>query len=54
MRLLRPILKAACRTFAVSEPCYRYSAKPNEENEQIADLLVGFTRAKKTPRFRQR
>ncbi|MGG7519633.1 IS3 family transposase, partial [Allorhizobium undicola] len=38
----------ACRTFAVSETCYRYSAKLNEENEQIADLLIGLTRAKKT------
>jgi hypothetical protein len=27
----------ACRTFEVSETCYRYSAKLNEENEQIAD-----------------
>jgi putative transposase len=38
----------ACRTFEVSETCYRYSAKLNDENEQIADLLIGLTRAKKT------
>ena len=38
----------ACRTFEVSETCYRYSAKLNEENEQIADLLIGLTRAKKS------
>lgn len=31
----------ACRTFEVSETCYRYSAKLNDENEQIADLLIG-------------
>ena len=37
----------ACRTFDVSETCYRYSAKLNEENEQIADLLIGLTRVKK-------
>ena len=37
----------ACRTFDVSETCYRYQAKLNGENEQIADLLVGLTRAKK-------
>ena len=37
----------ACRTFEVRETCYRYSAKLNEENEQIADLLIGLTRAKK-------
>ncbi len=38
----------ACRTFEVSETCYRYSAKLNGENEQIADLLIGLTRAKKS------
>ena len=27
----------ACRTFVVSETCYRYSAKLNEENEQSED-----------------
>ena len=37
----------ACRTFEVSETCYRYSAKVNDDNEQIADLLIGLTRAKK-------
>ena len=36
----------ACRTFEVSETCYRYSAKLSEENEQIADLLIRLTRAK--------
>ena len=38
----------ACRTFEVSETCYRYSAKLNDENEQIADLLIGLTQAKKS------
>jgi putative transposase len=38
----------ACRTFDVSETCYRYSAKLNDENEQIADLLIGLRSAKKT------
>jgi len=38
----------ACRTFVLSETCFRYSAKLNEENEQIADLPIGLTRAKKT------
>jgi putative transposase len=37
----------ACRTFGVSETCYRYNGKLNDENEQIADLLIGLTRAKK-------
>ncbi len=38
----------ACRTFSVSETCYRYSPKLSDENEEIADLLVGLTNAKKT------
>lgn len=38
----------ACRTFEVSETCYRYSAKLNDGNEQIAEFLIGLTRAKKT------
>ena len=33
----------ACRTFGVSETCYRYSPLLRDENEQIADLLVGLT-----------
>jgi len=38
----------ACRAFGVSETCFRYSPKRDEENEMIADLLVGLTRAHKT------
>lgn len=38
----------ACRTFGVSETCYRYSPKLNDENEQIAELLIGLTKARKT------
>jgi len=38
----------ACRAFDVSETCYRYSPKLDDENEQIADLLLGLTTAKKT------
>jgi putative transposase len=33
----------ACRTFGVSETCYRYSPKSDQENGRIADLLVGLT-----------
>jgi putative transposase len=33
----------ACRTFDVSETCYRYSPHLSDENEEIADLLVGLT-----------
>ena len=38
----------ACRAFDVSETCYRYSPKLDGENEQIADLLLGLTVARKT------
>ena len=38
----------ACRTFGVSESCYRYSPKLGGENEEIADLLIGLTNARKT------
>ena len=38
----------ACRTFGVSETCYRYSPKLKDENEEISDLLVGLTEARKT------
>ena len=38
----------ACRAFGVSETCYRYSPKRDDENEVIADLLVGLTNVHKT------
>ena len=38
----------ACRAFGVSETCYRHSPKLKDENEEIADLLVGLTDARKT------
>ena len=37
----------ACRTFGVSETCYRYGPKLRAENEEIADLLVGLTASQK-------
>jgi len=40
--------KLVCRTFGVSETCYRYSPFLGDENEEIADLLVGLTAARKT------
>jgi len=33
--------------FGVSETCYRYSPKLEQKNEQIADLLVGLTQARR-------
>jgi len=41
----------ACRNFGVSETCYRYSPLLSDENEEIADLLVGLTTAQKTWEF---
>ena len=37
----------ACRAFGVSETFYRYSPKLKDENEEIADLLVELTDARK-------
>jgi putative transposase len=37
----------ACRTFGVSETCYRYAPKLVGENEEIAGLLVGLTNARR-------
>jgi putative transposase len=37
----------ACRTFGVSETYYRYAPKLVGENEEIADLLVGLTNARR-------
>ena len=30
----------ACRTFGISETCYRYEAKLSDESAEIADWLV--------------
>lgn len=38
----------ACRTFSLSETCYRYQPKLSDENELIADWRVTLTNAKKT------
>jgi putative transposase len=37
----------ACRTFGISETCYRYQPLLNAENERNADLLVGLTQARR-------
>jgi putative transposase len=37
----------ACRAFGLSQTCYRYGPKLSEDNDQIADLLIGLTRAHK-------
>ncbi len=38
----------ACRGFSIGQTCYRYSPKLDEGNEQIADLFVELTNARKT------
>nr|QXO85695.1 putative transposase [Paracoccus sp. (in: a-proteobacteria)] len=44
----RVSIALACRAFAVSETCFRYSPTRDEDNEMIADLLVGLTNVHKT------
>ena len=43
----RVSIALACRAFVVSETSFRYSPKLCDENEEIADLLVGLTDARK-------
>jgi len=38
----------ACRTFGVSERCYRYEPTLKSENERIGELLIGLTSAHRT------
>ena len=38
----------ACRTFCVSETCYRCRPKPDQENHRVADLLAGLTQARRS------
>jgi putative transposase len=38
----------ACRTFGVSESCYRYEARLSDENAEIADWLIRLTAAYRT------
>lgn len=41
-------IASACRTFGISETCYRYKPKLSDENELIADLLLALTKARRT------
>jgi putative transposase len=38
----------ACRTFGLSETCYRYSPKLKSENARIGDLLIGSAMAERS------
>ena len=41
-------IAGACRTFQISETCYRYKPRLSDENELIADWLIALTKAKRT------
>lgn len=41
-------IKLACRAFGISEICFRYSPKRDNQNEVIAELLVRLTNVHKT------
>jgi len=36
-------IASACRTFKISETCYRYQPKLNDENQLIVEQLIGLT-----------
>ena len=38
----------ACRTFSISESCYRYECKLSDENAEIADWLEKLTDNRRT------
>ena len=40
-------ISLACKTFSISETCYRYQAKLSDENALIADWLVRLTHNQK-------
>lgn len=40
-------IRQACRTFDISESCYRYESRLSDENALIADWLVSLTNARK-------
>jgi putative transposase len=41
-------IKWACLAFIISETCYRYEAKLNSENDEIADWLIRLTENNRT------
>lgn len=36
-------IRQVCKAFAISETCYRYQPKLNDENAEIADWLIRLT-----------
>jgi len=43
----RYYFRMTCRVFTSSETCYRYQAKPRDDNAEIADWLLRLTTAHK-------
>jgi len=41
------LLTKACRTFCISETCYRYKPRLTDENQLIADSLIELTEQKR-------
>lgn len=48
VRCLSASIALASRAFSISETCYRYQPKLNDENQSIADWPVALTNAKNT------
>ena len=44
-------IRLACVAFGISETCYRYQAKLNDENAEIADWLLRITHNQRNWRF---
>lgn len=44
----------ACRTFSISETCYRYQPKLSDENELIADWLIALRVDRSMVRYQSR
>ena len=40
-------IRVACAVFSISETCYRYQPKLNDENAEIADWLLRLTQTYK-------
>ena len=40
-------ISLACRTFMISETCYRYTPKLSDENEKIAALLLDLSQCQR-------
>jgi len=41
-------IRLACQAFRVSQACYRYASKGNEQNQEIADWLLRLTETHRT------